>query len=709
MGGETEKVYTPSLIKWIVYLVVIIFSAVFGTLCNFYIAWGGFAFAMGWEFNFVPMAFGITMVVALINKLVQYIDRRYSLNSADLALLYGALSVGLPVGGVWFHRMNLAPLWGTQFRPPWKDWVAPYIKKHWYMWTLPPDLISPALYGGASPPWGALMGPIVYWSLYVIGLYALTTSLALIVRRRWLDVERLTFPLGQVVAVAVSSAAGTGVEDKRRWKIVFGIAGIMWLLVEPITIINSFRPGTIVIPPGPIPDFGIWNFLNLSWGSFAIPWNLNRYAGWWTYALPRVPLCFGPIPLQSWVAILYLVPLDVLYTALLFFFIFDVIYPMVCVWAGWLPVAPPVDHPYYHQRIWLQNNGSNPAYWNPLMPWVMFGLGGLAALFLMPMALGWKDIVASFRCITKPSAIEQREPIPYRYAYGMFIGGLILLLILWGVAGANVLLGFLILIVGCFYTLGSSRIRGEAGFTASIITSPNFAYGLSIDIGKAFVFPGITPETPPTQMGQAFYTNMHLAYVTVGQPGCSTTLNFPAMTLESMKVADLTGMHLRHQFIANTVAMLITIFTTLFLTYHLAYTVGIMNAPGYRFWFSSVAYAVRPSADGAPAEPYWHLPPIGFLIIAAMFWARLRYPWFILNPAGAVFGTSFILGQNVMPICVLIATIGKWLTFKIGGTKVYENYGVPVATGLIVGWLLKYFTGYLVNVILYVAPWLRVT
>ena len=48
---------------------------------------------------------------------------------------------------------------------------------------------------GEPIPWGNWIGPLFYWSLFILTTYFVTLCLLVVLRRQWVDRERLTFPL----------------------------------------------------------------------------------------------------------------------------------------------------------------------------------------------------------------------------------------------------------------------------------------------------------------------------------------------------------------------------------------------------------------------------------------------------------------------------------------------------------------------------------
>jgi hypothetical protein len=93
-------------------------------------------------------------------------------------------------------------------------------------------------------------------------------------------------------------------------------------------------------------------------------------------------------------------------------------------------------------------------------------------------------------------------------------------------------------------------------------------------------------------------------------------------------------------------------------------------------------------SGGWPAPPYWINFSAGIILTGILWFLRLRYPWFWLNPIGIV------IPSVVWPpgpwSCFFFAWILKFVTFKIGGSKLYEKI-VPVMIGLIIGAFLMIF------------------
>ena len=57
---------------------------------------------------------------------------------------------------------------------------------------------------GQPIPWGPWIRPLALWALLAMSLYMMMASLSLVFRRRWMDAERLQFPLAQIPLIIMS-------------------------------------------------------------------------------------------------------------------------------------------------------------------------------------------------------------------------------------------------------------------------------------------------------------------------------------------------------------------------------------------------------------------------------------------------------------------------------------------------------------------------
>ncbi len=81
--------------------------------------------------------------------------------------------------------------WAILHHPHIPGWMTPHGADviDWYFEGLPE---------GETIPWGPWIRPIALWSLLAASLYFIMTALSIAFRKRWMDSERLQFPLAQI-------------------------------------------------------------------------------------------------------------------------------------------------------------------------------------------------------------------------------------------------------------------------------------------------------------------------------------------------------------------------------------------------------------------------------------------------------------------------------------------------------------------------------
>ena len=149
----------------------------------------------------VPIAFFVFALFAgLVNPLLGLVHRRLMLSRAEMGIVFimAMMAATVPTEGYVEHMVpKIASVF--YYATPENDWVDlihPYMKG----WIAPLDGEavqhffegSPA---GASIPWGAWIQPLCYWALFFLTLCFVMVCTMVILRRQWIDHERLVYPL----------------------------------------------------------------------------------------------------------------------------------------------------------------------------------------------------------------------------------------------------------------------------------------------------------------------------------------------------------------------------------------------------------------------------------------------------------------------------------------------------------------------------------
>jgi len=148
----------------------------------------------------IGAAFFYFFIVVLINSLVGKFNKNFSLAPEELVIIFGMMAVSCAIP-TWGFALNLIPLLPGFFyykRTGWEK-IIPYINKsivvndnnavRWFFEGLPK---------GQSIPWNAWIGPLSLWFLLIFSVYLLSILIAYFFSKRWIEEERLLYPLTTV-------------------------------------------------------------------------------------------------------------------------------------------------------------------------------------------------------------------------------------------------------------------------------------------------------------------------------------------------------------------------------------------------------------------------------------------------------------------------------------------------------------------------------
>ena len=149
----------------------------------------------------VPIAFFVFALFAgLVNPLLGLVHRRLMLRRAELGSVFimAMMAATVPTEGYVEHMVpKIASVF--YYATPENDWVDlihPYMKG----WFAPLDGEAVQHFFEGAPagvpiPWGAWLQPLCYWALFFLTLCFVMVCMMVILRRQWIDHERLVYPL----------------------------------------------------------------------------------------------------------------------------------------------------------------------------------------------------------------------------------------------------------------------------------------------------------------------------------------------------------------------------------------------------------------------------------------------------------------------------------------------------------------------------------
>ena len=143
------------------------------------------------------------ILVGLVNPALKLCRRSWGLSSAELVIIYIMMIVAsaIPTWGLTANLIPMLPALYYYATPEnnWAETLHPYVTS----WLVPQDdraiqYFFEGMPQGASIPWGAWAVPLLAWCTFIIAIYLMMISITVIIRRQWVDYDRLSFPLIQL-------------------------------------------------------------------------------------------------------------------------------------------------------------------------------------------------------------------------------------------------------------------------------------------------------------------------------------------------------------------------------------------------------------------------------------------------------------------------------------------------------------------------------
>jgi hypothetical protein len=528
----------------------------------------------------------------------------------------------------------------------------------------PPYEVAILLSEGGPINWGAWATPITwYWLLNVtVSLFML--SLATLFRRLWIDIEKVPFPHA---LVAYELAENTTAE--KGWSRFFLIGVVIGLIFQiPVTL-------TGILPW--FPDIYGVNYRSCPM--------LTRWFGG-DEPLGTIPGMMSMTYSPTAVAIAYMVPLHVQFSTWFFALVY-IIAVQIAYYMGYYTGITSIGT---CGRYWCSPSPST----DPPLKFMAIAVGALIALGIMHLILNRRYIAETFRAASRGSGEFKEEALSYRACYIMLAVTIIASTAFW-VWSTMPLLDALVMALTAFciwYPM--SRLFGLAG-----------AYWRSVD--KGFVFFRLLHPTchdPPTTQEFLIFRMSTFLSDTPSYPwGGSAVSSFT-----SYKFASLAGLSARNTFKTLIAAFLIAPLVSNIALIWLLHTVGGKRIGIWSSWYLGGTWALTGVSTGwvtLPArDPWVEYSVIGAIIAVVLSLLHARFVWFPLEPIGYILGTTCASALFGLWSAFLAAWVLKMLTLRIGGAKLYEGYGVPIASGAVVGCMIGMILGGIIWIIRFFIP-----
>ena len=354
------------------------------------------------------------LIVTWLNMIIRRVLPRAELSQQEMLIIFSMVAVGSAFTG---HDniprlMGLMP-YAHRFATLENDWRALFFH-HLPDWLIISDSRTVQNFyegnrnfftDGYLTHW---ITPIFSWSIVVFLLMVIFLCLTTIIRRQWVENERLAYPIIQI-PYEITARSG-GVFGKR-----LSVAGFAIPVV--IGSINGLH-GVIPNLPQIITDYDLNVYFTQK------PWN----------ALGSLPVRFNALM----IGIAFLLPLDLLFSCVFFYFVNKA--QLLIGSAAGLQSVP--GYPFFGEQ----------------------GAGALFALLLVACWIGRKHISHVFRQTVRSERMQDAtEPIPYRWSVITLCVCLLLLMGFCVRGGMSIWACAVFVGVYLSIVLGLARMRAELG------------------------------------------------------------------------------------------------------------------------------------------------------------------------------------------------------------------------------------------------------
>lgn len=601
--------------------------------------------------QFNPAAIGLLLPVVLANLLIGALRPRLALRPHEVIVIYVMiLSSALTMSRGLLERWVPALVAVNYYDNPSNKWGELFYE-HIPQWAVPFDVAGPAnqriareFYEGIKPgtplPWRQWLPALAAWLPAVLAMFVAYFCLASILRRQWVDNEKLAFPLTilPVEMAAHSQWSGSLFGNRLAW-IGFGIPFVVFT-------INGLHTIWPTVPEIPVQ----YRLNELVFQHMGRPW---RDLGFTTAYCSMAAVGFA-----------YFLPAQVLLSLWAFFVIIRLQNIVFSAFG-----APPEAMPLYPTTLW---NGYQ------VMGAYLVLTGYLIKSAWPHLRQIWAAAVAGSEFAPTGAvtsrygvAAEQARPaLPPRVACISLAAAATVAAWWFTVLGMSTWMAVVEVVVFLgVVCVVMARSVGEAGL---LMTETSFR---PVDMVRLV--------TPMKALGAPTLTALSLADAVFTR---DLRGNLLSTLLDGLKMSDLTSLDRRHLFAAVALALAVCLTVGGWLHLALPYANGAVSMYSYVYRGNPLLgfryfAPILQSGDEYDAR----LPVFfgsGVLVALGLSWLRTHYVWWPLSPLGLALSGSWSMIVFWFPM--LVAWLIKSAVVRYGGMHLYSRLR-PLFLGLILG------------------------
>ncbi|MDA1190636.1 MAG: hypothetical protein O3A46_03010 [Candidatus Poribacteria bacterium] len=356
--------------------------------------------------------------LALLNAPIKRFAPRHAMTQAEMLLIYVMLSIATAVAGhdeleIVASIARHAYLHATPGND-WQNLIFPHLP-NWLVVTDVRTLTAQergdsSVFVGGN--WRGWVAPVISWSSFFAVVVFMGFCLSVIVRKQWIEHERLSYPVIQLpYEMTTGGGSSTFFANRLLW-----LGFVLAALGDTINGLHHFFP---VVPELPLRTINLGNYFTEK------PMNA---IGW-------TPLCFFPFV----IGLAYFIPAN-LSLSLWVFYLF---------WKA--------------QKVVAAMYGSV----NTLNPFTLYydaeSFGAFFSFFLFTLYGARHHLRYVLRNVWQPGNEDASEPLTYRFAVIGAASGFLFTVLFWHVAGLSLWLAALFMGAYVVTIMTVARVRAELG------------------------------------------------------------------------------------------------------------------------------------------------------------------------------------------------------------------------------------------------------
>jgi len=583
------------------------------------------------------------VVLALANFAATLFHRCLALNRRELLVVYvmtivasaipemGQAEELLPIIAGAFYYATPENEWADLFHPYVQDWMV----------VQDAEAIKQFFEGapkGQPVPWSAWSEPLLYWVPFLIIVSFVMICLMVIVRRQWMERERLIYPLVQTPLEMVKEDPRGGLFNPFFKNSVMWAGFILPVIVSSINALHSyynFIPGLQIVSSIPLFRRTVYLIFRLSF--------------------PMIGLS-------------YLINLDIAFSL----WFFNIVANTQKGILGILGIANT-------EQLGIYGAARTPSLAHQ-------GMGALVVLVVLGIWVGrghFKEVLRkAFR--GDPEVDDGNEIMSYRAAVLGAFGGMVFLTVWIWQSGLALWAAMVFVPLAFLIFLGLTRVVAESGVGEAVASS----------IASSVLVSAVGSTT----LGPLGMTGIAFTYVWCADIRSFAM----ASAANGLKLCDEMGRRKRPLFWAMIATVILALIGAIWMIMRMSYAHGGINLNSWFFRgnvqapFNYITYYLKnPSTVNWWG---WLHTVIGGGVMVVLILARQHFLWWPLHPIGYPIGCVWIMDQ--VWFSIFLAWLVKAVALKYGGPKLYGTLR-PFFLGMILGqfviagtWLIiDYFTG----------------